>query len=321
MSSPSTRLERRRDRLIADAGLAAAFTLWSLNFAVVKVGLDEFEPLAFAFIRFGLAGSVLLVALRVREGGVGVSRTDLPRLALIGLLGIACSQASLVLALDRTTVVSAAFLSSTGPLAVIVLASVLRVERLGQRHWAAVFVGLAGAALVVGAVGPGQGAGSDPLGDVLVFAYVVSSSAPAVLYPRLLARYSVLRVLTYEVLLGTAILLPLALPSVVAQASGRVTLVGIEAILYAALCTGVVANLLYFGAVDRVGPSLATLFQYLQSFMAAIFGVLLLGEKLSPTQILGGVVILSSVVLSRSGPSPGARQPAGSRLRSGVSEG
>jgi DNA invertase Pin-like site-specific DNA recombinase len=62
---------------------------------------------------------------------------------------------------------------------------------------------------------------------------------------------------------------------------------------------GVVTNLLYFTAVDRVGPSRAAVFGYLQSFLGVLFAVALLGERVEPIQIAGGLVVIASVVLSR----------------------
>jgi drug/metabolite transporter (DMT)-like permease len=295
----------------ADLILLTAFALWSLNFAVVKVGLREFQPLAFAFLRFGIAGIVLLGVLHRQERRVGVERKDLPLLALIGLLGIAASQVALVFALTRTTAVNAALLNAAGPLVVVVLASLLGVESLRRRHWASVLIGLVGVALIVGVFSPSPLSGTDPGGDLMILVYVVTSSVPAVLYPRLLPRYTVLRVLTYEILLGTAMLLPIALPSLAAQDYGVITSSGLEALGYAALCTGVVANLLYFSAVGRVGPSLATIFQYLQSFLGAMFGVVLLGESLTFVQILGGVIIVGSIILSRSASAAPAQAPEG----------
>ena len=58
-------------------------------------------------------------------------------------------------------------------------------------------------------------------------------------------------------------------------------------------------NVLYFGAIDRVGPSHATLFTNLQPFVAAIIALLVLSEKLTKLEIAGGVAIACGIVLSR----------------------
>src|SRR5664280_2295297 len=90
---------------------------------------------------------------------------------------------------------------------------------------------------------------------------------------------------------GSLFLLPVSLPSLVGQDFGRVTLAGWGSLAYAVVLTGVVTNLLYFTAVDRVGPSRAAIFGYLQSFLGVLFAVALLGERVAPIQIAGGLAL------------------------------
>jgi drug/metabolite transporter (DMT)-like permease len=68
---------------------------------------------------------------------------------------------------------------------------------------------------------------------------------------------------------------------------------------FAVLGPLVLTNILWFKAVDRVGPSHATLFANLQPFIAVLFAVLILSERLSWLQIVGGVAIAGGIVLAR----------------------
>jgi drug/metabolite transporter (DMT)-like permease len=65
----------------------------------------------------------------------------------------------------------------------------------------------------------------------------------------------------------------------------------------------VVTNVLWFTAIDRVGPSRATLVANLQPFLAALFAVVLLSETMTVVQVLGGVTIAVSLVLARRRPA------------------
>jgi drug/metabolite transporter (DMT)-like permease len=56
---------------------------------------------------------------------------------------------------------------------------------------------------------------------------------------------------------------------------------------------------LWFTAIDRVGPSRATLFANIQPFVAAVFAFLILSEHLHWLQVLGGFTILVGIVLER----------------------
>jgi drug/metabolite transporter (DMT)-like permease len=68
---------------------------------------------------------------------------------------------------------------------------------------------------------------------------------------------------------------------------------------FAVLGPLVLTNLLWFTAIDEVGPSRASLFANLQPFLGAIAALLLLGEHLNAVQVAGGLAIAAGIVLSR----------------------
>lgn len=311
-SSRSTPL--RRLALSSDVILVGAVTLWALNYSVVKFGITEFKPLALPVFRFGVAGLVLLAILRLREGSTALQRRDVPLLVIAGFFGVTISQLTFVYALTYTGASDNALLGATAPIVTAVIATLIGLERSGRRHWLAALLGLGGVVLIVGgspAVSVGR---SGLLGDGLAFGNVLASSISAILIVPLLLRYSVYRILTYEMLFGTAILLPIAAPSILAQDFGAVTAEGWLALGYAIVLTGIVTNLLYFTAVGRIGASRAAVYQYLQAFLGVLFAVLLLGEAVTLVQLVGGAIVVGSVVLSRS-----SRRPP--RLRSLASRG
>jgi len=284
----------------ADLLLFTAVTLWGLNYSIVKFGLSEIAPLAFPVFRFGLGGIALLVILRLREGSVGVRREDLPLLVLVGFFGITLSQISFVFALTNTSASDTALLTATAPIVTALLAAAVGLERMGKRHWVAVSIGLAGVALIVVGGAGGARLGSNLLGDGLALTNVLVSSISALPILPLLRRYSAHRILTYEMLIGTAILVPFAVPGLIAQDYAQVTLAGWGSLAYAVVFSGIVTNLLYFTAIGRVGPSRAAVYQYLQSFLAVLFAVILLGEHVSFVQVLGGIIVVGSIIFGRS---------------------
>ena len=64
-------------------------------------------------------------------------------------------------------------------------------------------------------------------------------------------------------------------------------------------------NLLWFTAIDRVGPSRAALFANLEPFFAVLFAVLLLSEHLTGWEIAGGVAIGLGILIERRGQPEG----------------
>jgi drug/metabolite transporter (DMT)-like permease len=58
-------------------------------------------------------------------------------------------------------------------------------------------------------------------------------------------------------------------------------------------------NILWFTAIDRVGPSRASLFGNLQPFFAVFFALVLLSETLHSLEIVGGVIVFAGILLER----------------------
>jgi drug/metabolite transporter (DMT)-like permease len=283
----------------ADLLLLVAVSLWAANYAVIKFGVGEFNPLAFPVLRFGVGGLAMMLIVRAREGTLRVARADLPLLLVASVLGITLNQICFVYSLTNTSASDVALLGATGPIVTALLATAVGLERLGRRHWLSVAFGMVGVVLIVGGSANGGLGGSSLLGAGLALGATFCSSASALPIRPLMQRYSAWRILAFEMVVGSLLLLPVSLPSLVGQDFGRVTLEGWGSLAYAVVLTGVVTNLLYFTAIERVGPSRAAVFGYLQSFLGVLFAVALLGERVEPIQIAGGLVVIASVVLSR----------------------
>src|SRR5450759_1428323 len=74
-----------RSRRLAEFGALAVMVAWAFNFVTVKAAIAAVPPVGFAFVRFLLAGLVLLAITRWREGSVGLPRRVAIRVALLGL--------------------------------------------------------------------------------------------------------------------------------------------------------------------------------------------------------------------------------------------
>jgi drug/metabolite transporter (DMT)-like permease len=294
----------------ADVLLLCAVSIWALNYSVVKIGLTEIDPLAFPVVRFGVGGLILLGVLKWLEGSIGFRRADVRLLLVASVLGITLSQISFVLALTNTSASDTALLAATSPILTTLLATAVGLERMNRRHWVAAVVGLAGAVLIVAGGASTHHLGQSLLGDLLALGNVIGSSASALPIMPLLRRYSPLRILTWQMLLGTTMLVPFALPSLLTQDYAAITNTGWACLGYAVIFSGIATNLLYFTAIGRVGASRAAMYQYIQSFLAVAFAVVLLSEPVRILQLLGGVVVVGSVVLSRQRPLRG-RSPDG----------
>jgi len=282
--------------------LLGTVSLWALNFTVSKYILNEgFKPLAYSAVRYACAALVFLAITLLWEGSLRIGRGQL-LLAVVCTVLLFANQLSFVYALKFTTATTVALLFGTLPIFTAILARGTGVEHLSVRFWTAAVLSFAGVALV--AIGSGGDLSTDLKGDALAVSGAITWAGYSVAITPLMRRYSPFRL---SAVFLAAVTVPLALAGSQQLANqsfhfGALVWLGFA---FAVLGPLVTTNLLWFTAIDRVGPSRASLFANLQPFLAAIIALVLLSEKITMVQVVGGLAIGGGIVLaSRRGPAP-----------------
>ena len=283
---------------LADLMLLATVTLWALNFTVTKYVISHgFQPVAYSVLRFGSAAVLFASFTWWRERSFAIGRRDLPMLVSAALIGIFINQLAFVYAIKLTTATTVALLFGTLPVMTGIFAFLLGIERLNSRFWMAAALAFAGAALV--ALGSGGGVSGQLWGDLLGFAAAATWAWYTVAVSPLLKRYSTVRVSAVAFTAGTIPLLAVGLPQLARQDYGRLGVTIWLLLAFAVVGPLVLANLLWFGGIRRVGPSRASVFANAQPFLAAVFSLLILSEPLGRFQVAGGFLIACAILISR----------------------
>ncbi|MGZ8698155.1 MAG: DMT family transporter, partial [Gaiellaceae bacterium] len=228
------------------------------------------------------------------------SRRDLLFLFGAAAVGIWLNQLGFVYSLQYTTASTAALVFGTLPIFTMLIARVTGVERLSKRFVAAAGVSFFGVVLV--ALGAhGEVAGS-PKGILLALLGSATWAVYSVAIAPLMRSYSPFRISALGLLMGAALILPTAAPQLAQQDWDLSPLVW-TILGFSIIGPLVITNVLWFTAIDRVGPSRASIYANLQPFLGALFAVLLLSEQLTVLQAAGGLAIAAGIVLSRRRPA------------------
>ncbi len=285
---------RRRS---AELMLLATVVLWALNFTVTKYVLEHgFKPVAYSTVRYGMAAVIFTSFTYGRERTLSVRRRDLGLVVLAAAIGIWLNQVSYVYAISYSNASTIALILGTTPIFTALIAFAFGLERVHGRFWIAAAVSFAGVALI--ALGKPGGVSASLKGDALGVATAATWAAYTVAIAPLMQRYSPYRISAVVLAIGW---IGIAITGATQTASqsfdlGALVWLGLA---YAILGPLVATNILWFTAVDRVGPSRATLVANLQPFVAAIFALVLLSETITPLQVVGGVLIGGGIVLAR----------------------
>jgi drug/metabolite transporter (DMT)-like permease len=216
-------------------------------------------------------------------------------LATFAVFVLLLNQLCFVYALRFTTATTVALLFGTLPIFTALLARGTGIERQGSRFWLAALLSFGGVALV--AVGSGGSLSADLKGDALAIGGAVTWAAYSVALVPLMRRYSPLRLSSVFLLSVSVALLALGASQVGDQdwTFGPLVWVGFA---FAVLGPLVLTNVLWFTAIDRVGPSRASLFANLQPFLAAIIALLVLSESISSLQVAGGFALAAGIAVA-----------------------
>ena len=272
--------------------------LWGGSFFFNGVILQELPPFTLVFLRVTLASIVLLpLLLTYRIGFPKGSRGWLPFVA-IGLFNNVLPFSLIVIGQTYIPGGLASILNATTPLFTIVVMALAGEERLHARRVAGIAAGLIGVIVLEG--GGSKGAAFDAgqtIGILLCLAAAFSYGLSALVARRLLSNSPALATATFQMLASTAMM---TLVAGIIERPWRLPMPGaatwLAVIGLAALSTAL-AYIVFFQILRRSGATNVMLVTLLIPVTAILLGYLVLGEAISPREIVGALVIGSALLL------------------------
>lgn len=301
-TSPST-------RIVTHASLLLTAMLWGGNFAAIRFLLEELEPLDVVFVR-GVGAALFFGVVLVATGRpwLGLSRRQVGRLAVIGVLGVTIVNVAVTFGQQRLPASLASLIVTSNPIFVALISRLALGERLGARKLGGIglaFVGLA--VVLLGGPGGADGAGTVGMrelgGAAILIMAPLSWAVYTVLSKPVLKLYPSVHVAAYTTILGAAWFLPLPLAR--DGMLGRIGSMGARswgAALFVTLVSFVVAYILWYRGLRVLTASEATVYIYLVPVFGLLAAWLVLGERPGPWLLLGGATIISGVALTNSAP-------------------
>jgi drug/metabolite transporter (DMT)-like permease len=273
--------------------------IWGGTFIAGRILALAVPAAVGSLLRFVVAVAALLAAAWWIEGGLPrLTRRQLLGTVLLGATGIFAYNLFFLGALARLPASRTSLIIALNPVITIAAASLLLGERMSPRRWLGVAVALFGVWIVISRGDVlGSVAGAVGLGELLMLGGVCSWAAYTLIGRRVLAGLTPLAATTWAALWGTALLALAALPQLDNVEVADLTLPVVFSVLYLGVLGTAVGFVWYYQAVQRLGASRTVIFNNLVPVFGATFGVLLLGEPLLPSMLLGGVIAVAGVML------------------------
>ncbi len=286
----------------------ACFVFWGSTWSVVKVGLADLPPLRFAGTRMLLAGLVLLPfsgLLRVRYG----ARTW-GMLMGVGVLQIALPYGLLFVAQQWIPSSWSALLFSTYAVWLLLVGRMLLPDQpLTPLKLLSAGLGLSGIVALQYEHLHGLGfTGLVLAGCALTLVATLSIALANVLVRRSLAHVPTSLSVCVQTL-SSSLLLLAASVAFESHLPGHWTPRALLSIAYLAVLATALTYQLLFWLLSHVPLAVIGVMPLLDTLVAVLLGVVMLGERVDSSLLVGGALILSSAALANLPHAPPARRP------------
>ncbi len=246
------------------------------------------DPTTLLVLRYSIAAVVMVAIMFARK-------TPLPRgrillgLVLMGAVGYVGQSFAYFTALTMASASLVALLLYLYPAIVTMLSALFFKERLTAAKVGALTLALVGTALTIGPAGSGRVAGI-----LLAIAAAVIYSVYILVGSRIIPHASAIAASTTVITAAAAVYIGIV---AVRGPTFPQTFFGWADIFAIALVSTVLPIVTFLAGLERVGPTRASTLSTFEPVMSVMLAILILGETISPLQVLGGALILAAVIV------------------------
>ncbi len=278
---------------------------WGLAFVAIKAADEQMSWITLTFLRFLFADVLFIgyLAVRKTERVLPPRKDWLPLLAL-GFLGFTGYHLFLNLGESNADVTAgtAALIIASDPAFIALLAVPVLREKIRPVRGVGIALAFSGLAVMILFANPGsQLRFSLSLGALEIVPSVVFTAIYLVLGKNFLARYRPFVFVAYTILLGTVLTLPIVVAAgpTFAGDLARLSWSGLLPVLFLSVCPTFIGYSLWFRAVERMPAAAAGAWLYVSTLIAVVGGIVLLGETLTVSAIVGGFMVIGGVVVAQ----------------------
>ena len=291
------------ERHKALASVIACVLFWGFSFISIKITVAVFPPMSQGFLRFAIALVFLFFMKQKLAPGESLKVRDIPLLLGAGLLGVTfyffCENNGVAL----VTASEASIAIGSIPVLTMIADSLSRkfarkkngaLPGIGIRQWTGAFISIAGVWLVAGV--------SFALsGSVLGYIYMAGAAVFWVVYTLLthplFSRCSRIYIVFWQSVAGFIGFIPFSIMEF--SQWGRPDLTVILHLVFLGVCCSALGYWYYARSLEVLGLSVSAIFINLIPLVTAIFGFIVMGDRLTLLQWLGAVLVIGGVYLSR----------------------
>ena len=262
----------KTDNYIAHLLLFAVALIYSANYVWAKEVMPHPIP-PNAFILLRAAGATALFWIFLKKYWILPSRQDLARLALCGLCGVTINQLFFFNGLAITAPLHGAIIMILTPIIVTSFSIFVLKQKTTWIQWSGIGIGLLGA---IGFIGYGKNnpmSGASALGDLFILINAVSYSFYLIMVKPLMSKYHPLSIIPWVFTFGLMGVLPFGWSELSQNITWNLAPHQWAIVAFVVVCVTFLTYLFNIIAIQKLSPTHAGVYIYLQPPIAAIFSV------------------------------------------------
>ena len=274
-----------------------AALIYGISFTVAKDVMPVYvKPYGFIILR--VVGATMLFWLvsifTVKEK---IERQDFLRICLAAIFGVALNMLTFFKGLSMTTPISASVIMVTSPIIILLLSAIILKEKITSIKVLGIFIGLAGAVILI-AYGQSLKPGENPvLGNLLVFINAASYSLYLIIVKRLAEKYNPFTFIKWLYLFGSILVIPFGYNELQeVQWQIMPTAIYYKA-AFIVVFTTFFTYMFNIFALTKLKPTTLSSFIYLQPVLASLYALIVGSDVVDIIKVIATILIFTGVYL------------------------
>lgn len=285
---------KRPQHLVPLAGVAVAI-IWGITFLSTKIAVVELKPMTLALLRFIIATLLLPPILWLSKTPIAIGRKDIPLIAVSGFVGVTLYFFFENNGIMRLSASESSIIIGTIPVLTLLGDMIFFRRKVKFSVSAGILLSFIGVALIVIR---SDAAKASPAGYFFMIGAALSWVAYTFITKPLAGKYPFLAITFWQIFFGMVGCIPFVL--IEGQKLGQLSLPVVLNVVFLGVFATAIGYWLYVIVLDKLGASRSSVFINLIPVVSIIASYIVLGERLAPLQLAGGVAAILGVYLATS---------------------
>lgn len=264
--------------------LVLTFIIWGSLYVAAKSVMAEIPATAVLASRYIIAVGALYFVMR-RRGFKKVKKEHRKMFFLVGFVGYFCGIAFQLMGTNLIDASLSSLINSLNPIVIPIIAAIFLNERLTVKTCVSIALSIAGVYIILGV-----GGNANVIGIIVNIFSLLFWSASCCMVRSISKDYDPIQITLYAMAIAVCFAVPTAVYSI-AKSPCTLSVSGFMSLLYIGLICTALSHVLWNKSLKLLPATTCSLFYPIQPLTSAVLAILVLGEKLTVSFIIGAVLI------------------------------